>query len=72
MPQINLDQADATELAELLQFLTDWLATDPDTLDTSLTRYIAGPGYNLNQLRQDLQRLAFLLGGNDGEHLFIA
>jgi hypothetical protein len=31
MPQIKLDQADATELAELLQFLTDWLTTDADT-----------------------------------------
>jgi hypothetical protein len=27
MPTVNLDTGDAVELAELLQFLHDWLAT---------------------------------------------
>ncbi len=70
MPQIRLDHADATELAELLQLLTDWLTTDADTLDTSLTHYLGHPTYGLNQLQQDLHRFTFLLRGNDGEPLF--
>ena len=68
MPQIRLDHGDATELAGLLTFLTDWLTADPDTLDASLTRYVALPAYGLNQLQLDLHRFAFLLGGSDGEH----
>lgn len=34
MPTVNLDTGDAVELAELLQFLHDWLAADPDRLST--------------------------------------
>jgi hypothetical protein len=70
MPQSHLDTSDATELAELLQFLNDWLASDPTYLDTSLTRFVGTRGYNLPQLRTDLDRFTFLLGGNDGEALF--
>ena len=70
MPTTNLDTGDATELAELLQFLSDWLATDHDHLDTSLTHFTGNPAYRLHQLRTDLHRFAFLLGGNDGEPLF--
>jgi hypothetical protein len=29
MPDLRLDLCDAAELAELLQFLADWLARDP-------------------------------------------
>jgi hypothetical protein len=67
MPQIRLDHADATELAELLTFLTDWLTADADTLDASLTHHVGHPAYGLNQLQQDLHRFTFLLGGNNGE-----
>ena len=70
MPTITLDPGDATELAELLQFLNDWLATDPAHLNTSLTRFVGHRGYDSNQLRNDLNRFAFPLGGNDGEPLF--
>lgn len=70
MPQTRLDTTDATELAELLQFLTDWLTTDPDNLAGSLTRFLGTRAYTLDQLRADLDRFAFLLGGNDGEQLF--
>jgi hypothetical protein len=35
MPNLDLDTGDATELAELLQFLHDWLASDP----TASTRH---------------------------------
>jgi hypothetical protein len=33
---MNLDTADAAELTELLQFITGWLASDPDRLAASL------------------------------------
>jgi hypothetical protein len=36
----------------------------------SLRSYTGHPTYGLEQLRTDLNRFAFLLGGNDGEHLF--
>ena len=35
-----MDTADAAELAELLQFLADWLAADQTHLDTSLARFV--------------------------------
>jgi hypothetical protein len=38
MPSMNLDTADAAELAELLQFLAGWLTSDPARCgDTQLT-----------------------------------
>jgi hypothetical protein len=70
MPDKNLDLSDTGELGELLQFLRDWLIADHNLLDASLTRFVATPGYTLNQLRSDLDRFTFLLGGNDGEPLF--
>ncbi|HVQ51106.1 MAG TPA: hypothetical protein VMS92_13770 [Mycobacterium sp.] len=70
MPNTSLDTSDAAELAELLQFLRDWLTTDHDRLDTSMTDFVGNRGYNLTQLRSDLDRFTFLLGGNDGEPLF--
>jgi hypothetical protein len=70
MPDIALDAGDAAELAELLQFLSDWLAADPATLGASLGRIIGHPAYRTDELRHDLDRFTFLLGGNDGEPLF--
>ncbi|WP_158886160.1 hypothetical protein [Amycolatopsis anabasis] len=67
---MNLDTNDAVELAELLQFLHDWLATDPDRLAESLDRFVGSRAYDLAELRTDLNRFTFLLGGNDGEGLF--
>jgi hypothetical protein len=69
MAHLNLDLGDAVELAEMLQFLGDWLVSDPD-LDGSLTRFVGHPAYDLRQLRADLDRFTFLLGANDGEPLF--
>ena len=68
MPAISLDTADA-ELAELPQFLASWLAADPATLWPSLLAYVGHPAYGLDALRCDLDPFAFLLGGDDGEHL---
>ena len=70
MPSTSLDTADAVELAELLQFLDDWLATDHEQLRTSLARFIGIDGYGVGTLRDDLVRFMFLLGETDGEGLF--
>ena len=70
MPSMNLDVVDAAELAELLQFLSGWTARDPARLAPSLLAFVGHPAYGLPQLRNDLDRFTFLLGGNDGEPLF--
>jgi glyoxylase-like metal-dependent hydrolase (beta-lactamase superfamily II) len=75
MPAVSLDTAGAAELAELLHFLGDWLAADRDRLDASLRRFVgtAGydtTGYDVAELRRDLDRFTFLIGGDDGEALF--
>ena len=70
MPEVRLDAGDAAELAEMLQFLTGWLARDPARLAASLEQFVGHPAYGLPQLRSDLERFVFLLGGSDGEHLF--
>ncbi len=70
MPDVTLDAADAAELAEMLQFLDGWRAGDPARLAASLEQFVDNPAYCLPQLRQDLERFVFLLGGSDGEQLF--
>ena len=70
MPQLKLDAADAAELAEMLQFLSQWLAQDPGRLGPSLAQFVGHPAYGLSELRGDLERFVFLLGGSDGETLF--
>ena len=70
VPEMKLDIVDAAELAELLQFLSQWLARDPARLGDSLAQFVGHPAYGLAQLRDDLERFVFLLGGSDGEPLF--
>ena len=70
MPEMKLDIVDAAELAELLQFLSQWLARDPGHLAASLAEFGGHPAYGLDELRGALERFVFLLGGNDGESLF--
>ena len=70
MPEPKLDVVDAAELAELLQFLSQWLARDPARLGASLAQFVGHPAYGLDELRGDLERFVFLLGGSDGEPLF--
>jgi hypothetical protein len=67
---MSLDAVDAAELAELLQFLSQWLSRDPARLGASLEEFVGHPAYGTAQLRQDLDRFTFLLGGDDGESLF--
>jgi hypothetical protein len=70
MPDMKLDVADAAELAEMPQFLSRWLARDPARLAASLEEFVGHPAYGIPQLRDDLERFVFLLGGSDGEPLF--
>ena len=62
--------ADAAELAEMLQFLSQWLDRDPACLGASLEELVGNPAYGLQDLHADLERFAVLLGGSDGEPLF--
>lgn len=68
MPTTQFDTADAVELTELLQFAKEWLTTSNDAR-ASFARFIATPGYDAAGPCADIDRLSFLLGGNDGEHL---
>ena len=69
MPEVRLDTAEAAELAEMLQFPSQWLAHDPARLAASLEQLAGNPAYGIGQLRDDLERFAFLPGGSDGEPL---
>jgi len=70
VPVTSIDTTDAAELAELLQLLAAWLASDPGRLGASLLQFIGHPAYGTRELQGDLHRFAFLLGGTDGEELF--
>jgi len=70
VPGMTLDLADAAELAEMLSFPGHWLASDPGRLGPSLEDFAGHPAYGLQQLRHDIDRFVFLLGGSDGEELF--
>ena len=69
-PFLGLDAADAVELGELLTFLSDWLASDPNRLDASLHDYVAAPDHTgapcrIDELRADIERYARILLGYD-------
>ena len=66
---VFLDAVDALELGELLQFLRCWLDCDGAGVAGSFGRFV-GDGYDIDGLRADLSRFAFLLAGDDGELLF--
>ena len=51
MPDTALDVSDAAELAEMLQFLSGWLARHPARLGASLEDFVGHPAYGLPQLR---------------------
>ena len=61
MPDVHLSVDDAVELAELLEFVRDWLDA-PDT-ERTLARF-AGDERSAPMLRSDLSKFAFLLGGS--------
>ena len=68
MPDVSLNATDAAQLAEMLQFLSGWLAAGP-SLGASLGRFAGHPAYGISDLRADLDRFAFLLDGSGGEEL---
>lgn len=68
MPEIHLAVEDAVEL---LSFLHDWLGVDA-AAGASLAEFVGHPAYSAIDLRADLDRFAFLLGGNDGERMLSA
>jgi hypothetical protein len=71
MPSTSLETIDAIELAELLQFIIDWLGSDKQ-LRPSFAGFVGHPAYGIDELQHDLRRFTFLLGGDDGEALFRA
>jgi hypothetical protein len=71
MPSVTLDTADAAELAEILAFISQWLARDP-SLESSLAAFTGHPAYATRHLRDDLDRFTFLLGASDEEQFLPA
>ena len=59
----SLRDLDALELGELLEFLRDFLTAQAQAITPALEQFCAG-GYSLGELRADLARFAFLLGGD--------
>jgi hypothetical protein len=68
MSTIRLATEDAVELAELLQFVKDWITAD-DQAKVSFAGFVGTSGYDAADLSSDIDRFIFLLGGDDGEHL---
>jgi hypothetical protein len=67
MPQTTLDPSDAAELAGMLTFPAGWLpGSQKPVLGKSLAAYAGHPACNVDDLRTDLHRFAFLLGQTDG------
>lgn len=68
---VRLEGSDSVELVELLGFVRDWLGgPEREALMASLGRYVGSGGYDPSELRADLARFMFLLGGDDGQLLF--
>ncbi len=57
----------AAELAELLEFIHEWFTVnrDNEALHASLRRFSFGL-FTVDELRSDIGRFAFLLGGHIG------
>lgn len=66
---VCLDAGDAVELGELLEFVGRWLACDGERLAVSFGRFVGSGGYGIDELRADVERFAFLVGGTDDELL---
>jgi hypothetical protein len=66
----GLAAGDAIELGELLAFLSDWLASDPNRLDASLQDFVGAADYvgsaqEVEELHADMDRFARVLLGYD-------
>jgi len=71
MTDVHLNGTDAMELAEILLFVRDWLRRDDQVIATSFADFVGIHSYPLTELREDLTRFAFLLGG-DHEESFLS
>ena len=69
MNEITLRAEHAIELVELLEFLRDWTTADQQRISDSLAGFTHGRAYDVDALRADLARYAFLLGGNGDQLL---
>lgn len=58
-PIVTLDAADAIEIAEALQWLRDWFASDPE-LSRSMRRFSLGL-LTLEEISAELDQFAFTL-----------
>jgi hypothetical protein len=67
---VSLDAGDAVELGELLGFLVGWLGRDGDRLAGCFAAFVGDGAYDINGLRDDLSRFAFLVGGDEAEVFF--
>lgn len=65
----HLDAGDAVELAELLGFVAGWLTNERPFLAPSLRRHAGAEGYDIDELRDDIRRFEFLLGGDTHTYL---
>lgn len=63
MSSAVLEDDDVVELGELLEFLYDWIGFHCRRAGESLNVFTCG-GYTIDELRADLARFAFLLGGS--------
>jgi hypothetical protein len=67
-PFRDLDAGEVVELGELLAFVSDWLARDPNRLDASLYEFVGVPDYvgpvcTADELRAEVDRFARMLLG---------
>jgi len=67
-PFRGLNLSGAVELVELLAFVSDWLASDPNRLDASLYEFVGVPGHvgpvcTVDELRAEVDRFVGVLLG---------
>jgi hypothetical protein len=64
---MNLDPEDAAELADFLQFIAGWIASDREHMGTSLSGYLGDIPYSTGHLRLDLDRFTSVLREGNSE-----
>jgi hypothetical protein len=70
MPEVKLDVTDAGRAGRDAAVSQPMAGPRPTRLGASLAQFVGHPAYGLDELRGDLERFVFLLGGSDGEQLF--
>lgn len=61
-PTFSLRLEEATELGELLEFVSDWVGHASLAVAASLASFVGVSGYDTADLSADCLRFAFLLG----------